>query len=147
MEQTLAGDNIYYTLLGVDRNASEEEIKRAYRKLVFLYHPDRNPGDEEAMRNFRLVSEAYQCLSNQEKQSQSKDSRKDDPGSKNGSRKHTHEQTNGEPRCPGCSVTGMEHISARNGGATSSQGKQFINSPFVVVFCDTCGHVYTVTSA
>jgi DnaJ-class molecular chaperone len=85
VEQTLAGDNIYYTLLGVDRNASEEEIKRAYRKLVFLYHPDRNPGDEEAMRNFRLVSEAYQCLSNQEKQSQSKDSRKDDPGSKNGS--------------------------------------------------------------
>jgi curved DNA-binding protein CbpA len=143
----LPDDTIYYQVLGLDRNASEDEIKRAYRKLVFLYHPDRNPGDEEALRNFRLISEAYQYLSNQERQSQS-ESGKHKANGNNGSRYQAHEQTtNGEPRCPECSTTGLDHISSRSGGVTPSDGKRFVSSPFIVVFCDQCGHVYTVTGA
>ena len=57
------GKKDYYELLGVNRNASEEEIKKAYRKLALQYHPDRNPGDKPAEENFKLVSEAYQVLS------------------------------------------------------------------------------------
>ena len=141
----MADDSIYYELLGIDRNASEDDIKEAYSKLAFLYHPDRHPGNSEAEKQFRLISKAYQHLSNPVKQSQARDSKEEDPG--NGrfhSRYESQENSNGEPRCPGCSVMGMEHISARNGGGTPSNGKTFINSPFIVVFCDSCGHVYAV---
>jgi len=48
----------YYDLLGVDRNVSEDEIKKAYRKLALKYHPDRNPGDKQAEEKFKEVSEA-----------------------------------------------------------------------------------------
>lgn len=57
----------YYELLGVSRNASEEEIKKAYRKLALQYHPDRNPGDKQSEEMFKEVSEAYQILSDAEK--------------------------------------------------------------------------------
>ncbi len=57
----------YYQILGVDRKASEDEIKRAYRKLALKYHPDRNPGDKEAEEKFKEVNEAYQVLSDAEK--------------------------------------------------------------------------------
>lgn len=57
----------YYELLGVSRNASEEEIKKTYRKLALQYHPDRNPGDKQAEEKFKEVSEAYQILSDAEK--------------------------------------------------------------------------------
>jgi len=57
----------YYTLLGVDRNATQEEIKKAYRKLALQYHPDRNPGNKEAEEMFKKISEAYQVLSDPEK--------------------------------------------------------------------------------
>jgi len=53
----------YYKILGVDRKASEDEIKRAYRKLALKYHPDRNPGDKQAEDNFKEINEAYQVLS------------------------------------------------------------------------------------
>ena len=53
----------YYKILGVDRKASEEDIKRAYRKLALKYHPDRNPGDKQAEDNFNEINEAYQVLS------------------------------------------------------------------------------------
>jgi len=58
----------YYEVLGVSRNASDEEIKRAFRKLAFQYHPDhnRNPGAED---KFKEINEAYQVLSDQEKRS------------------------------------------------------------------------------
>jgi molecular chaperone DnaJ len=57
----------YYELLGVSRSASEDEIKKAYRKLALQYHPDRNPGDKQAEEKFKEVSEAYQILSEPEK--------------------------------------------------------------------------------
>ncbi|MGM0575082.1 MAG: DnaJ C-terminal domain-containing protein [Myxococcota bacterium] len=60
----------YYEILGVDRKASEDEIKRAYRKLALKYHPDRNPDDEAAEERFKEVNEAYAVLSDAEKRKQ-----------------------------------------------------------------------------
>ena len=57
----------YYDLLGVERNASEAEVKKAYRKLAMQYHPDRNPGDDAAEQKFKQVSEAYEVLHDKEK--------------------------------------------------------------------------------
>ena len=57
----------YYEVLGVSKNASEDEIKRAYKKLARKYHPDMNPGDKEAEEKFKEVNEANEVLSNPEK--------------------------------------------------------------------------------
>lgn len=53
----------YYKILGVERKASEEEVKRAYRKLALQYHPDHNPGNTQAEEKFKEINEAYQVLS------------------------------------------------------------------------------------
>jgi len=57
----------YYEVLGVERTASEDELKRAYRKLAFQYHPDRNPDDPEAEQKFKDAAEAYDALRDPEK--------------------------------------------------------------------------------
>lgn len=57
----------YYKILGVDKSASSEEIKKAYRKLAKKYHPDRNQGDRAAEEKFKEISEAYEVLGNTEK--------------------------------------------------------------------------------
>ena len=57
----------YYEVLGVDKNAGADDIKRAYRKKAMQYHPDRNPGDKTAEEKFKEVGEAYEVLSDEEK--------------------------------------------------------------------------------
>ncbi len=57
----------YYEVLGVDKSASQDQIKRAYRKLAKKYHPDMNPGDKEAEAKFKEANEAYEILSDEQK--------------------------------------------------------------------------------
>ncbi|ASJ22545.1 molecular chaperone DnaJ [Brachyspira hampsonii] len=59
-------DKDYYKILDVNIFASNEKIKKSYRELAMKYHPDRNPGDEEANRRFVDINEAYEILSNKE---------------------------------------------------------------------------------
>src|ERR1700692_3510331 len=57
----------YYKILGLDKNASEEDIRKAYRKLARKYHPDLNPNDKEANKKFQEINEANEVLSDSEK--------------------------------------------------------------------------------
>jgi curved DNA-binding protein len=57
----------YYKTLGVERNAGEDDIRKAYRKLAMQYHPDRNPNDKQAEERFKEINEAYQVLSDSQK--------------------------------------------------------------------------------
>src|SRR5256885_6580483 len=60
----------YYDTLGVKRDASEEDIKKAYRKLARQHHPDRNPGDKQAEARFKEVQEAYDVVGDKAKRAQ-----------------------------------------------------------------------------
>lgn len=156
----------YYALLGVERGATADEIKRAYRKAVFRYHPDRNPGDNEAAEKFKQVLDGYEILSDKRKRSAYDEvirPEENEPGveeekaqaeSGNGNdsfgqhfnfSQNYQQALDPEPKCPSCSVVGTDHIVSRKGSAPSSRGKQFVLAPFNVIFCKACGHVYGVT--
>jgi len=60
----------YYEVLGVSKNASESEIKKAYRKLAIQYHPDKNPGDASTETKFKEAAEAYDVLGDSQKKAQ-----------------------------------------------------------------------------
>ncbi|HKV42291.1 MAG TPA: molecular chaperone DnaJ [Blastocatellia bacterium] len=62
----MSGKRDYYELLGVQREATDQELKQAYRRLAIKYHPDKNPGDTEAEEKFKEIAEAYQVLSQAE---------------------------------------------------------------------------------
>jgi molecular chaperone DnaJ len=64
---TMSGKRDYYEVLGVERSANKDEIAAAYRKLALRYHPDRNPGDDEAVARFKEAAEAFEVLGNEEK--------------------------------------------------------------------------------
>src|ERR671917_1893250 len=57
----------FYAVLGVQRNASDEEVKKAYRKLAMTYHPDRNGGSKDAEERFKEITEAYDVLRDPQK--------------------------------------------------------------------------------
>ena len=65
----MATETDFYKILGVEKTASAEEIKSAYKKIAIKYHPDRNPGDKEAEEKFRQAAEAYDVLRDPEKRS------------------------------------------------------------------------------
>ncbi len=63
----MAGKRDYYEVLGVSKSASDDEIKKAYRKLAVKYHPDKNPGDKEAEARFKEINEAHDVLADKQK--------------------------------------------------------------------------------
>jgi len=148
MDSNSNGTTIYYEALGLEPNAAYEEIKRAFHKLALKYHPDRNPGNREAAEKFRLVLEAYKNLMDKDGKDEDDRAEKSNGNEDSGKGfrfKHSAKpQIHGEPRCPGCSVDGMEHIVSRKGGDISTGRKKLTSSPFMVVFCDKCGHIYNV---
>lgn len=158
----------YYSVLGIRRSASQEEVKRAYRKAVFRYHPDRNPGDDDAAGKFKQVLDAYEVLSDtarrakydqatgpanaesatQEEAREEESARSDFDFDPNNGFRFTREfkrKAEPEPRCPSCSVVGTDHVVSRKAGSSSARGKQFVLAPFNIIFCSACGHVYGVT--
>ena len=123
----------YYSLLGVEAKATPEEIKRAYRKLVFQFHPDRNPDKPEAAEKLKRIMAAYDVLSNEESRAQYDKSKgfrneKGADGKKSaGNGSHFSyefkQRVEPEPECPKCLVVGMDHVISRKSGSGMGRGR------------------------
>ncbi len=160
----------YYSILGVKPGASVDDIKRAYRQMVFRFHPDRNPESPEAADKFTQVRDAYAVLSDALKRrvydsvkhpagaeesdeaAEEEPSEKEQPASTRGKSsaganfsQDFKQKVEPEPKCPSCSVAGIDHVVSRKGGSGSARGKHFVLAPFNIVLCNACGHVYGVT--
>jgi len=153
----------YYSLLGIKRTSSAPEIKRAYRRMVFRYHPDRNPGDSEAAAKLNQILEAYSILSDADKRTiydeATRTAFEEEVEEETEEQEHFGSHVGGgfqysydfqkkpepQPKCPQCAAVGTDFIVSRKGGTGTARGKQFILSPFSVIFCSECGHVYGVT--
>lgn len=155
----------YYSLLGIKRSSTPAEIKRAYRKMVFRYHPDRNPGDGDAAVKLSQVLEAYSILSDADKRGiyddatravfeeeiekeEDKEQEEQFGHHVGGGFKYSYDfqkKVEPQPKCPQCAAVGTDYIVSRKGGAGTARGKQFVLSPFNIIFCSECGHVYGVT--
>lgn len=143
-----ASNGNYYEVLGLDSSAGANDIKRAFHKLALKYHPDRNHGDNEAAEKFREVLEAYKNLTDQEEKEdrshEHKSNGTEDLGKGFRFKYGNRMESTAQPSCPGCTVEGMEHIICKKGGDVTSGRKKLTASPFMVIFCDQCGHVYNV---
>ncbi len=137
--------------------------------MVFRYHPDRNPGNDQAAEKFKQVLDAYNILSDaaeraeydaamhpdevearaaREKQKKTEERKSEENvGNGFGFAQGTKSRMEAEPKCPTCSVQGADNIISRHAGSAAGRGKQFIASPFNVIFCKSCGHVYGVTAS
>lgn len=120
----------FYSILGVSRSASQDEIKKAYRKLAMQYHPDKNPGDKKAEEKFKELSEAYDTLS---------DSKKKDMYDQFG---HAGAQGFGGAGGPfGAGAGGFGGGFGGFGGA-KSQGAGNAGDPFQDIFGDVFGEIF-----
>lgn len=160
----------YYSILGVKPGASVDDIKRAYRQMVFRFHPDRNPDSPEAADKFTQVRDAYAVLSDalkrrvydgvkhpagaeeRDEANEEEPSEKEEPASSRGKSsaganfsQEFKQKLEPEPKCPSCSVVGIDHLISRKGRSVSAHGKHFVLAPFNVVLCNACGHVYGIT--
>ena len=164
----------YYSILGIKPSATVDDIKRAYRQMVFRFHPDRNPNNPEAADKFNQVRDAYAVLSDalkrrvtiasitrreprrvKSRRKKRRTEKEEQPSNGNGHgsasgsffNQEFKQKLDPEPKCPSCSVVGIDHIVSRKGGSGSARGKHFVLSPFNVVLCNACGHVYGVTGS
>ena len=158
----------YYSVLGVKPSATVDDIKRAYRQMVFRFHPDRNPDSPEAADKFTQVRDAYSVLSDalkrrvydsvnhpagaEESEERAKDEPEEEPRANDNGSANAFNFNQGfkqtvepEPKCPSCSVVGIDHVVSRKGRSASAHGKHFILAPFNIVLCNACGHVYGIT--
>ena len=70
MANTMSTKRDFYEILGLSKNSTADEIKKAYRKVAMQFHPDRNPGDQTAEEKFKEAAEAYEILSDSDKRAQ-----------------------------------------------------------------------------